>query len=148
MGMRGMTQIGYPAYHGLPEWDPVYEILEDKADIPAMFPDVEWHDLNDTVIWCARKEWIRGKKLTEYLPNDKTKAVIKLAKTGSGAPVSEPQIDKETHQKMLAYYHKKQEEHKALEQDEDSYMSQPWANPNQLKNQLINGNKGVNWRPA
>jgi hypothetical protein len=63
--------------------------------------------------------------------------------------VAEPQVDKETHSKMLAYYYKKQEEQKGLEQDEnDDYMNSSWANPNNLKNQLINGGKGVNFKPG
>ena len=70
-----------------------------------------------------------------------------MQKTGTGAPVSEPQIDKETHSKMLAFYHKKQEESKVLDNDDDdAYMNSSWANPNNLKNQLVNGGKGISWR--
>ena len=36
--------------------------------------------------------------------------VLKATKVGSGAPVKEPMIDDETHKKMLAFYHKKNEE--------------------------------------
>jgi len=142
-----MVMISYPAYHGLYEWDPVYMILEDQMDFFAYFADIEWHDPKETVIWACRKEWIKGKYLKEYVPNDKTKVVVKLSKVGSGQPVAEPQIDKETHSKMMAYYYKKQEEQKQLEKDEDdSYMNSAWANPNNLKNTLVNGNKGVNFK--
>jgi len=145
--LRGMVMIAYPAYHGLYEWDIVYRILEDQVDYFAEFPDIEWHEPKETVIWSCRKEWIKGKLLKDYLPNEKTKVVVKLAKIGSGQPVAEPTIDKETHSKMLAYYHKKQEEQKQLEKDEDdSYMNSTWANPNNLKNALQNGGKGITFK--
>ena len=48
---------------------------------------------------------------------------------------------------MLAYYYKKQEDQKVLDKDEDdSYLNSEWANPNQLKNQLIGGGKGVSFK--
>jgi hypothetical protein len=55
--------------------------------------------------------------------------VIKATKKGGGAPVREAMIDEDTHKKMLAYYHKKQEEHKQLDEaDEgDQYMNSAWA---------------------
>merc|ERR1712070_1340536 len=93
--LRGMVMIAYPAYHGLYEWDSVYEILEDLTDFPNQYPDVEWHDPKSTTIWACRKEWIPGKLVRDYIPNEKTKMVVKLAKTGGGQPVAEPQIDKE-----------------------------------------------------
>ena len=38
---------------------------------------------------------------------------------------------------MLAYYHKKQEEHKKMEEDnEDVYMNSQWADNRQMKQQL------------
>jgi len=145
--LRGMVMIAYPAYHGLYEWDLVYRVLEEEIDYFAEFPDIEWHEAKETVIWSCRKEWIKGKLLKEYVPNEKTKVVVKLNKVGAGQPVAEPQIDKETHSKMLAYYYKKQEEQKVLEKDEDdSYMNSSWANPQNLKNTLINGGKGVNFK--
>lgn len=55
--------------------------------------------------------------------------VVKASKRGGGAPVREPMIDGETHKKMLAFYHKKNEEQKTLmEADEgDQYMDSAWA---------------------
>jgi len=98
--LRGMVMIAYPAYHGLYEWDPAYIILENQCDFPSMYPDCEWHDAKDSVIWCCRKEWIKGKLVKDYIPNEKTKVVVKMQKIGAGQPVAEPQIDKETHSKM------------------------------------------------
>jgi hypothetical protein len=31
--LKGAIFIGYPAYNGLPEWEPVKQIIEDKTDI-------------------------------------------------------------------------------------------------------------------
>lgn len=40
----------------------------------------------------------------------------------------EPLIDSETHKKMLAFYHKKTEEQKKLEEDnDDAYLNAAWA---------------------
>lgn len=147
--LRGMVMIAYPAYHGLYEWDHVYLMLEEQMDYATYYPDCEWKDPKDSVIWACRKEWISGKMVKDYIPNEKTKMVIKIAKAGTGQPVAEPPIDKETHSKMMAYYYKKQEEMKKLEQDEDdAYMNSDWANPNNLKNQLMNQGKGISWKPG
>jgi len=71
---------------------------------------------------------------------------LKLTKKGEGAPVREAPIDKETHKEMLAYYYKKQEEAKALEQNnEDDYMNSVWADPSQLKKQL-HGQGNISWK--
>ncbi len=46
-------------------------------------------------------------------------------------------IDPETHKKMLSFYHKKTEEQKKLEEDnEDAYMNSAWADTHQLKGSL------------
>ena len=46
-------------------------------------------------------------------------------------------IDPETHKKMLSFYHKKTEEQKKLEEDnEDAYMNSAWADTRQLKGSL------------
>ena len=62
--------------------------------------------------------------------------VVKVTKRGGGAPVREPLIDDETHKKMMAHYHKKNEEAKKMEEldDGDQYMNSAWADGKQLKN--------------
>ena len=44
--IRGAIMIVYPAYYGLPEWDPVYMILEDKMNFKAFYPDSDWKECN------------------------------------------------------------------------------------------------------
>ena len=147
--------IAYPAYHGLPPWEPAVLLLENKHDLEGKETDVaevnsqvernqmitfsvviffftlnstfmflltiiicdQYLNADETTLWWAGKELLRGKLLSDYVgKNEKTKIVAKLAKSGAGMPVREPQVDEETYKKMLSYYHKKQEEHKVIEQ--------------------------------
>jgi cilia- and flagella-associated protein 298 len=39
--LRGAVMIAYPGYHGLPYWEPVVEMLENKINYLAVFPDCE-----------------------------------------------------------------------------------------------------------
>jgi len=143
--IRGAVMIGYPGYHGLPEWEPVRLLLEGQ-EIENKSQDVELFD-ETASLWWAGKELAPSKFLKEYVgKNEKTKIVCKLQKSGSGAPVREPVVDEETQRKMMAFYHKKQEEMKKTEEDdEDAYMNSAWANPRGLKNQL-NGGGNIKWR--
>jgi hypothetical protein len=56
-------------------------------------------------------------------------------------------IDDETHKKMLAFYHKKQEEAKQLDEndDGDQYMNSAWADGNNLKREL-HGHNNIKWK--
>lgn len=67
--------------------------------------------MDATTLWNSGREYERGKFLSDYIgKNEKTKIVCKFSKKGNGAPVREPMVDKETQQKMLQFYFKKQEE--------------------------------------
>jgi len=137
--MYGGVMIGYPAYHGLGDWEPCRVIFEDKTDILKKDePNQDYYQYDTTCMWYAGKELERGKFLCDYIgKNEKTKVVVKFTKKGSGTPVREPLIDKETHSKMLAYYYKKQEEQKKLENNnEDSYLDSQWADPKGMEKQL------------
>lgn len=62
-------------------------------------------------MWIASKEYERNKFLCDYVgKNEKSKFTVKFSKKGCGAPLREPVVDKETQQKMMAFYFKKQEE--------------------------------------
>lgn len=146
--LKGAVMICYPGYYALPAWDPARAILEDLVPLPTLFPDAEWVDEKASALWWAKKELVRGKPLSSFIgANEKTKIVVKIAQRGKGAPLAEPPIDKETHSKMLAFYHKKQEEAKKLDEaNDDEYLSSEWANPKMLKNQLVTGGKGISFR--
>ncbi len=100
-----------------------------------------------TTIWYAGKEMQRGKRLVDYLgTNEKTTAVVKLAKMGTGAPLREPTIDQATHKQMLTYYYKKQEEAKKFDEIvDDRKGGEPWADPKGLKGEL-EGVSEVKWK--
>jgi hypothetical protein len=86
--------------------------------------------------------------LSDYIgKNEKTKVVCKITQKGSGAPMREPLIDKDTHSKMLSYYFKKQEEQKKLEvENEDSYLNSQWSDSAGLKKALYWGDKDIKWK--
>lgn len=135
--IRGLVMMFYPAYHGLGEWEPIRCLLEEKEDF---YEANNSDDMNPgtATMWWAGKELQDGKLLSDYIgKNEKTKIVMKIQKKGQGPPVREPMIDKEVHTKMLSFYHKKQEEQKELEDNnEDDYMNSAWANPKALKGTL------------
>lgn len=99
-------------------------------------------------MWWAGKELLGEKLLNSYTgKNEKTKILVKLTKSGSGAPVREAAIDEDTRLKLMAMYHKKQEELKKIEtSNEDDFSNSSWANPNNLKNYLVTGGKGVGFK--
>ena len=131
--------MAYPGFHGLGKWEPIWVILENQEEFDEKMNLTDDLAVDNCVLWCVNKELQSGKKLSDYFgTNEKQKMVIKAQKRGGGAPGREPMIDQDTHKKMLAYYHKKSEEQKKLEEaDEgDQYMNSAWANNKQLKAQL------------
>lgn len=81
--LRGAVMIAYPAYHNLPEWEPVYLILENKFDFLLNYPDCNWLDDKNTTLWWAKKELRNDKKLSDYVgKNEKTKIIVKSSKKG------------------------------------------------------------------
>ena len=69
--------------------------------------------LGESCLWFAGKKWHSGHAISKYVGhNEKTKVIVRLQRISSGAPVREPGVDKETQKKMMAFYHKKQEEQK------------------------------------
>jgi hypothetical protein len=149
MLLKGAVMIAYPGYYGLPHWEPTCLMLEDKFNYLQYFPDCDWLDETNSTLWWAKKELLKGKILADYVgKNEKTKIIVKIMPKGKGAPLAEPPIDQETQKKMMSFYYKKQDESKKLEEEnEDDYMNSEWANPTHLKNQLVNGGRGINMRP-
>mmetsp|Transcript_43179 Transcript_43179/g.111954 ORF Transcript_43179/g.111954 Transcript_43179/m.111954 type:complete len:217 (+) Transcript_43179:572-1222(+) len=144
-GLKGAIMIAYP--EGLPEYDPVRQILDDTEVLEGA-PSQEILDIESTTMWWAGKEILREQKMGDRVgKNEKTKIVVKLQKKGQGAPSREPLIDQKTQEEMMSYYHKKQEEMKKLTEDsEDAYLNSSWANPGTLKGQLLNGGRDVRWK--
>ena len=136
--IRGLIMMAYPAYHGLGDWEPVKVILENREEFDEKMDLSDDMSVDNCSMWICGKELIKGKFLSDYFgKNEKQKFVVKIQKKGQGAPVREPLIDEQTHKRMLQFYHKKSEEQKKLEEDnEDAYMNSSWANNKNLKNQL------------
>lgn len=144
--VRASVTMAYPM--GLPAYDPVQEILDDKEELEGTSAGKDYLDPDTTSLWWASKELVRGKWLRDFVgKNDKTKIVAKLQKKGAGPPVREPMVDEQTQKQMMAYYYKKQEENKRLmENADDDYLNSSWADPRRLKN-YFNGVSDVSWKP-
>jgi hypothetical protein len=144
--MRGAVTIAYPM--GLPEYDPIRIMLEHEDALAGQPMGQDMLGADTATLWWAGKEFHRDQTVGDRVGrNEKTKIVGKLQKPGAGAPVREPGISEEERKAMMAHYFKKQEEMKALaENDEEEYMNASWANPRTLKESL-HGTGGMSWRP-
>lgn len=131
--IRGAVMICYPM--GLPEWDPVRTALEDCEDLSGTSYANDDMELDKAQLWFAGKQMLTEKQLKDFLGrHEKTKAVVRLQKAGGGAPAREPAVDSDTQKAMIAFYHKKQELMKKLEEDsDDAYTHAEWANQSSLK---------------
>eukprot|EP00277_Geminigera_cryophila_P000118 CAMPEP_0179424604 /NCGR_PEP_ID=MMETSP0799-20121207/11687_1 /TAXON_ID=46947 /ORGANISM="Geminigera cryophila, Strain CCMP2564" /LENGTH=284 /DNA_ID=CAMNT_0021199087 /DNA_START=25 /DNA_END=879 /DNA_ORIENTATION=+ len=142
--LRGAMMIAFP--ESLPEWDDVPLILKGEWEIDGR--TMECLD-EGAELWFAGKqmEQRQDKVLSDYVGrNDKTKITAKLQKPGAGAPQRESAVDEKTQKEMMAFYHKKQEDMKKLqEDDEDNYLGSQWADPGHLKGHL-QGTSGVRFK--
>ncbi|KAJ3336317.1 hypothetical protein HDU93_003093 [Gonapodya sp. JEL0774] len=150
--INGALMIAYPM--GLPEYEPAREILDGTEDLSSKAISKELLDPKTCTLWWAGKELTRDKKLSDYVGrNEKTTAIVKLQKGGQGPPVRESPIDEAAQKQMMAYYFKKQEEHKfirlkkLLENADDDYVNSQWADPKALKRSFVGAGAGVSWRP-
>lgn len=144
--LRGAVMIVYPM--GLPPYDHIQLEFEGKEEESLSGTQASKAIISDKgSLWFASKkmEYDSGKLLSDYLDiryvNEKSKVVIKIqGEFSQGAPGKEPQMDKETHQKMMMQMYKRQEEmkrlHEEAEFDQDSYLDSQWADPNAMKKRL------------
>jgi len=148
--LRGVVMIAYPAYHGLPNWDIAYLILEDKMDFQSTWPDCDWLVPSDSSAWFCGRELYRGKSIAEQVAggsNEKNTLIIKIEKKGAGAPVKESPIDEKLQKDMMAFYYKRQEELKKIEgESDDNFSNSTWANSNALKGHLATGGRDIGFK--
>jgi len=72
--------IAYPGYHGVEDYEPCREILEGIYDVVMRYEGSEYL-AEETSLWWASKELLRGKILSDYTgKNEKTKIIVKLSK--------------------------------------------------------------------
>jgi len=145
---RGAVMMAFPM--GLPEWDSVREALDDAEELAGTQHAKDVFDPAGAVLWFAGKKIARGSDaaLSKFVgTNEKMLVKVKLtSERAAQPPQREPAVDAETQQKMIAMWHKKQEEDKRLaEADEDSYLNSEWANPRGFK-QAAQGLGNVNFR--
>ncbi|KAL8272478.1 hypothetical protein Esti_003601 [Eimeria stiedai] len=145
--LKGAVQIAYPAYHSLPTWEPARLLLEGKES-NAGSEISETITLANACLWWTGKQLQQEECLSKYLgSNEKTKTIVRLQPNDAGPPVREPRMDPETHKAVVAYCHKKRQEDKALqEDDDDSYLYSAWADPKGLKNALTGVGEDIRWR--
>lgn len=146
--LQGAVAIAYPM--GLPPWDPVKAELDGEENLAGTQAQEQLLNASEISLWWASKELMPGKFLSDYVgKNEKTKVIVKVQKRGQGAPVKEPPLDADAQKAMMAYYYKKQEEHKKLvelAEDEPDFSSSAWSNPNALKSSF-HGLGSISFRP-
>lgn len=134
--IKGSVMMAYPMQ--LPEWDVVRINLEDDEDLSGQEESKRVMDVDTCSLWFAGKQMMRDEVLSKYTgKNEKCICQAKFTHKGSGAPQRAPAVDEDTQKKMMQFWHKKQEQQKQLEEnDEDSYLNSAWANPKAYKNQM------------
>ena len=145
--IRGAVTMAYPMQ--LPEHDPVRQIIEQREDL-SQHEDARLQvDEGTAVVWFAGKPLERSQLLSKYVgSNEKVTIKVKLEAAGAGAPSREPTVDAETQKRLMALWHKKDQEAKALsEGSDDSYLNSEWANPRGFK-QAMHGLGGVSYMPG
>lgn len=103
--IRGAVMMCYPM--GLPEWDPVRCLLENRdavtesvpsdhaLHLPTVLPvdqyGYEQHEVEEISLWFAGKEMRVGHPLKAHLGDkEQTTAIIRLIQADRGAPSREP----------------------------------------------------------
>lgn len=68
-------------------------------------------DVQLAQLWFSGKEMLRGMKIKDFVgKNEKTKAVVKLHKRGSGRPAREPLMSEDEKKQLMLHAYKRQEE--------------------------------------
>lgn len=142
--LKGAVMIAYPM--GLPQYEPVKQELDNEEDLSGTQAALEVLEGATAQLWWAGKELQRDKKLLDYVgKNEKTKIVVKLQKTGQGAPAREPILTEEEHKQLMLQQFRRQEELKKLEEaDDDSYLNSAWADNKMLK-KSFQGIRDIKW---
>lgn len=134
--ISGAITIAYPM--GLPEHEPIREMLAGTEDLAGFSIGAELLDPDTATLWWAGKEFDRAQTVGDRVGrNEKVKFLGKLQSRGAGPPAREAAISEAERRAMTARYFKKQQELKALaEDDADDFMGAAWADPKALKRGL------------
>jgi len=134
--IRGVVTMAYPM--GLPDWDTIKLTIDGCDGLEGTQAAEGILDPAKAELWVASRNFDRGQTVGDRLgKNEKTKVIGKLQKPGAGAPGREAAVSEDERKAMMAFYFKKQEEMKALaENDEDDYLNSSWADPKALQRGL------------
>jgi cilia- and flagella-associated protein 298 len=82
------------------------------------------------------------RKIADFIGNnEKCKVIVKLQKSGEGAPGREPVFTEAERKQMMMHAYRRQEKPNHLEcDDDDNYLNSAWSNNVSLKNQM----QGIN----
>lgn len=134
--LRGAVTIVYPMQ--LPPHDSIRNEFHNTEDLSGTQASLEVMDPAKAQLWFAGKQMLIEKKLADFIGNnEKCKVIVKLQKSGEGAPGREPVLSETERKHMMMHAYRRQEELKRLElDDDDSYMNSSWSNNTSLKNQM------------
>ena len=115
----------------------------------------EENQMENTQLWCCGKPFCAtpGKPLLHDFVsvNDKSTLTIYVRSAKDGPPPRPNAIDQTTYRNMVAFYHKREEDLKHLRQadeasrDRDHFLAAPWADPKQLKRNLVGNGGTINY---
>lgn len=134
--LRGAVTIVYPMQ--LPPHDTIRNEFQNTEDLSGTQASLEVIELAKAQLWFAGKQMLPDKRLGEIIGNnEKCKVIVKLQKSGEGAPGREPIITEAERKQMMMHAYRRQEELKRLDVDsDDSYLNSSWSNNTNLKSQM------------
>lgn len=134
--LRGAVTIVYPMQ--LPPHDSIRNEFQNTEDLSGTQASLEVIDPVKAQLWFAGKQMLPDKRLGDFIGNnEKCKVIVKLQKSGEGAPGREPIFSEAERKQMMMHAYRRQEELKRLEQDDDdSYLNSSWSNNMSLKSQM------------
>merc|ERR1712013_667497 len=140
--LRGALFVAFPKE--LPSHDVLYRVLMDNE----AFSSPQTRDVETSQLWFAAKKLKRADRLSDYIGhNEKSKIVVRLSKKSANMPMREPTVDEESRKKMMAFWHRKQQQNEKLSaDDEDAYLQSEWADPNALKRSFLGTNKDLRYK--
>lgn len=143
--LRGAVTIVYPMQ--LPPHDSIRNEFQNTEDLAGTQAALEVIEPAKGQLWFAGKQMLTDRKLADFIgKNEKSKVIVKLQKSGEGAPGREPVFTEAERKQMMMQAYRRQEELKRLEHDDDdSYLDSAWSNCGSLKNQM-NGINDIKFR--
>jgi len=134
--LRGAVTIVYPMQ--LPPHDSIRNEFQNTEDLTGTQASLEVIEPAKAQLWFAGKQMLSDRKLSEFVgKNEKCKVIVKLQKSGEGAPGREPVFSEAERKQMMMHAYRRQEELKRLEQDDDDrFLDSSWSSGGNLKNQM------------